>query len=285
MEEVKIPKTVKQVFKDYNSSSFELNDAKVIGINLYKKKNVLEILIESDNIINITDILELEKYIEKRFQVKEAKINIKYNLNNTNNIINFTNEQNKNQNNLQEDISNKIINEWTSIVNYISHKHPIAKAFLKDSIINIEKNHIQVTLNLNGKEFLENNKFSEVFSSIIENVYGKKYTITYTEKISENSISKYKENQRKLEKETILELTQNNLESTPKQNKAVVRDNKNTNILEYITKLNIYLKGGGKWLEPTDLKFGDSGTISILCQLLEVVSETNAGKCKYDFNK
>ena len=230
MEEVKIPKTVKQVFKDYNSSSFELNDAKVIGINLYKKKNVLEILIESDNTINITDILELEKYIEKRFQVKEAKINIKYNLNNTNNIINFTNEQNKNQNNLQEDISNKIINEWTSIVNYISHKHPIAKAFLKDSIINIEKNHIQVTLNLNGKEFLENNKFSEVFSSIIENVYGKKYTITYTEKISENSISKYKENQRKLEKETILELTQNNSESTPKQNKAVVRDNKNTNI-------------------------------------------------------
>lgn len=40
-------------------------------------------------------------------------------------------------------------------------------------------------------------------------------------------------------------------------------DNENTNILEYITKLNIYLKGGGKWLEPTDLKFGDSGTISI----------------------
>ena len=30
MEEVKTSKTVKEVFKDYNSNSFELNDAKVI---------------------------------------------------------------------------------------------------------------------------------------------------------------------------------------------------------------------------------------------------------------
>ena len=38
MEELGKPKTVKEVFKDYNSNSFELNAAKVIGINLYKNK-------------------------------------------------------------------------------------------------------------------------------------------------------------------------------------------------------------------------------------------------------
>ena len=38
MEELKNPKTVKEVFKDYNSNSFELSGAKVIGVNLYKKK-------------------------------------------------------------------------------------------------------------------------------------------------------------------------------------------------------------------------------------------------------
>ena len=40
MDEVKTSKTVKEVFKDYNSNSFVLNAARVIGIDLYKKKNL-----------------------------------------------------------------------------------------------------------------------------------------------------------------------------------------------------------------------------------------------------
>ena len=40
MEKANNPKTVKEVFRDYNSNNFELNDAKVVGINLYKRKNV-----------------------------------------------------------------------------------------------------------------------------------------------------------------------------------------------------------------------------------------------------
>ena len=39
MDEVKTSKTVKEVFKDYNSNSFVLNAARVIGIDLYKKKS------------------------------------------------------------------------------------------------------------------------------------------------------------------------------------------------------------------------------------------------------
>ena len=45
MEEVKRPKTIKEVFKDYNSASFELNYATVVGINLYKNKSLLEHII------------------------------------------------------------------------------------------------------------------------------------------------------------------------------------------------------------------------------------------------
>ena len=40
MDEVKTSKIVKEVFKDYNSNSFVLNAARVIGIDLYKKKSV-----------------------------------------------------------------------------------------------------------------------------------------------------------------------------------------------------------------------------------------------------
>lgn len=111
MDEVKTSKTVKEVFKDYNSNSFVLNAARVIGIDLYKKKNLLEVFIASNKLIDINDVLELEKYMERRFQIQTAKLTIKYEL-----------EE-------EVDVSEKIAKEWQSIVKYISYKHPIARAF------------------------------------------------------------------------------------------------------------------------------------------------------------
>ena len=207
MEKVKELKNVKQVFRDYNSSSFELNDAIVKGINLYKKENILEIFIKSKKHINITDVLALEEYIEKRFQVKSAKVNIEYEL-----------KQDSTDTENDDETSNKIINQWTNIVEYISHRHPIAKAFLKGSTIEITKNKIQVTLMLNGKEFLQSNKFNEVFSNVIENIYGKKYVIEYTEKVSEDKVAKYKENLERIEKETIMQIAQEAMQAKNSEN-------------------------------------------------------------------
>ena len=42
MEKANNPKTIKEVFRDYNSNNFELNGAKVVGINLNKRKNLFE---------------------------------------------------------------------------------------------------------------------------------------------------------------------------------------------------------------------------------------------------
>ncbi|EKC47493.1 hypothetical protein OBE_15681, partial [human gut metagenome] len=94
----------------------------------------------------------------------------------------------------------KIAKEWQSIVKYISYKHPIARAFLNNSEIQIVNNNIKVTLFLNGKEFLESNKFNEVFAGLIYNIYGKKYTMTYEEKVSENTVTQYKERLERLRK-------------------------------------------------------------------------------------
>ena len=208
MEKANNPKTIKEVFRDYNSNNFELNGAKVVGINLYKRKNVLEIFIESDKKIDIMAILALEKYMEQRFQVREAKINIKYNIEEEPNKVEIAEQVSDTESTSNQATSAQILKQWPDIVEYISHKHPIAKAFLKGSTINIVKNKIEVTLALNGKEFLESNKFNEVFANLIENIYGKKYTIEYTEKVSEETISKYKENIEKQEKATILQITQ-----------------------------------------------------------------------------
>ena len=209
MEELKNPKTVKEVFKDYNSNSFELSGAKVIGVNLYKKKSLLEVNIQSNKLIGILDILEFEKYMEKRFFLKDAKLKIKYELED------------------EENISEKIEKEWTSIIQYLSYKHPIAKAFLKNSTIIIENNKINVTLILSGKEFLEGNKFNEIFAGTLENIYGKKYAIEYKEDLSGNN--EYKQKQEKLEQDEIINLTKDNKEvsSEAKQPKPVKQNYSN----------------------------------------------------------
>ena len=248
MEEIKKPKTVKEVFKDYNSSSFELINAKVMGINLYKRLNTLEIVIESTKLINIKEILELEKYIEKRFQVKEARISINYNLEPIS----------------RDEISQKIVTEWESIIEYISHKHPIAKAFLKNSSIMIEKNKIAVTLSLNGKEFLESNKFNDVFSGLIQNIYGEKYQIHYIENVEENAISQYKENIEKQEKETILELTKENGNSEHNTEKKVVQQAKPKYNKQPAQNVKVQAKASNVPVEappPPETEDGDSPLI------------------------
>ena len=46
-------KTIKEIFKDYNSNSFSLNAGKLKSINLYKKTNRLELIITADDFIKI----------------------------------------------------------------------------------------------------------------------------------------------------------------------------------------------------------------------------------------
>ena len=91
MEAAKEKKNIKEVFKDYNSTSFELNAAIVEEVNLYKKRSILELKINSDKHINIKEISQLEQYIEKRFQIKEASIIV--NLKNTENSSNSIQEE------------------------------------------------------------------------------------------------------------------------------------------------------------------------------------------------
>lgn len=49
-------KTVKEVFKDYNSNSFELNEAKIKGVNLFKKTGKIEIILIANKQIKIADL-------------------------------------------------------------------------------------------------------------------------------------------------------------------------------------------------------------------------------------
>ena len=194
-------KNVKEVFKDYDSNSFELNAARVVGINLYKSKKELELIIESDKLIKIEDILAMEKYMENRFQVKNARITIKYTFNDVPLTIVGKDES--------VDINELIKKSWNNIVEYIAFKHPIAKAFLKGSSIDIADKNMKITLTRGGREFLEGNKFNEVFSNILSNVYNRKYIIKYEEAINEDEFIQVREEKKKLQARIMQEIVSN----------------------------------------------------------------------------
>ena len=106
MEELK---TVKQVFRDYNSNSFALSEAKVVCVNIYKKTNVLEIKLKVTSSILMKDLADFEKYLAKKFNFKDIDIKIE-------------------SDGTDENVNNKIQAEWDDIVEYMAYKQPLKKA-------------------------------------------------------------------------------------------------------------------------------------------------------------
>ena len=174
-------KTIKEIFKDYDSNSFSLNAAKIKSINLFKKTNKLELIITAEEFIKIEDIYNFEQYLKKRFNIFEANIKIEY------------------SNRIEIDIEK----EWDLIICYMAHKHPLSKAFLKNSTIQIDGATITVNMAMKGKMVLDAKGFDKALTDIIENIYGIKYKIVFVENISEEATKLYMEHAVQLEKEAI----------------------------------------------------------------------------------
>ena len=59
-------KKVKEIFSDYKTRA-NIMEAKILGLNLLKKKKILELIIESDEYIEIKELWYLEKYLIESF--------------------------------------------------------------------------------------------------------------------------------------------------------------------------------------------------------------------------
>ena len=185
MEEKEL-KTVKQVFKDYDSNSFALSEAKVECVNIYKKTNTLEIKLKVTSTILMKDLTDFEKYLNKRFGFKQVDIKIDA------------------DESIETDFTQKIEAEWKDIVEYMAYKHPLTKALLKNSTICIQDNKMVVKLAMKGKAVLEARGFDKILAMKLKDLYHKNYVVTYQEEITEEMIEKYHEHARELEKQAIL---------------------------------------------------------------------------------
>ena len=142
-----VEKMLKEVFKDFEINSNIIN-AKIKSINLYKKANKLEINIFSDKEIKLKDVGAFEIYLVKRFMLKEAVIIIQY----------------------SDEIDCDFMNEWDEILEYLSYKHPLTKALLKGSTLELDANTLNIRLKLSGEDILYGRNMDIVLSDLIFNV-------------------------------------------------------------------------------------------------------------------
>ena len=66
-------KRIKEIFNDYQTNS-NILDAKIKGLNLIKKSNILELYLYSDQYIEIKELWYFEKYLRERFQFQNVEI-------------------------------------------------------------------------------------------------------------------------------------------------------------------------------------------------------------------
>lgn len=209
MEEQNL-KTVKQVFKDHDFTSFALSEAKLACVNIYKKSNTLELKLKVTSSILVKDLTDFEIYLEKRFGFKNIELKL---------------EPEKQLDNIDE----KIQSEWQEIVNYMAYKHPLTKALLKNSTIKIEGNKIIINMAMKGRVVLEARGFDKILSNKLQELYQKKYIVEFQEEITQEMLEKYKEHAKEIEKQAVLlvqkeaeeQAQEKQLETNTKEDKQV----------------------------------------------------------------
>ena len=151
-------KRIKNIFSDYSSNSFSFSDAEIENVNLYRKTNKLELFLKTDGYIDIPEFNNFEKYAIKRFNVSGVDFKVE----------NIETEE------------PPIKEEWNNILAYFSTKNPMAKAFLKNSELDFNKD-INIHIKVKGKEILEKQGLNTKISEFVKNLYGVGYKVNFIE--------------------------------------------------------------------------------------------------------
>lgn len=160
-------KTVKEVFSDYKTQS-NIQKSRIEKMNLIKKINALEIVIQSDEYLEIKEIWYFESFLMERFQFSHVDM-----------IINYA-----------ESVEiNSIEQEWKNLICYMTHKYPLMKPMLLlKSIVNIENSDINVNMHIRGADFLKARKLDKELEKVIKNLFGKTYRVNLYETITRRRI-------------------------------------------------------------------------------------------------
>ncbi len=191
----KVEKTAKEVFKDYNFMSFALSETMVKKVTLYKKTNRLVIELQAKEPVDIQELNAFEMYLEKRFFIEQIELVFTY----------------------AEPIEIDIQAQWDAIVQYIARKHPLTKAFLRNSTLQITDHTLTLVLAMKGKDVLVGKGMDKQLEQILHRFYGLSYKVQLQEYISEEMQKAYEAYAEELEKQVVKEYTVDIPEEKPKE--------------------------------------------------------------------
>ena len=179
MEQTNQLKEVKIVFPDYEAESFNLANSVISKVNIYKKTNIMEIFLNTNELISIKELGKFRKYIVSRFSLKDVLFKISSDI----------------------DLEKKarfIEKDWENMIGYLSQKIPLIKAFIKNSKAQIMNNKIEISLGVKGKELLEKQNVNLKISEFIENIYGSKFIICFNDENASEYEKSMNENNNKI---------------------------------------------------------------------------------------
>ena len=229
-------KNVAQIFSDYQTESI-IKEAKVNALNVSKKDNSLNIILQSEAYLEIKDIFYLEKFLKNRFQFSNINTKVKYD---------------------ENVVLKPIDTEWENIVCYIAHRYPLAKKMLiKKSDIEINDNVINVKVHIPGVDFLKARKADMQIQNTIENLFGKKYDVDLIEDVSDEDILKLKEKSEKAEKRVMVRL----MEEAAINKQEMENQDKEIETMQAIEESNIQPEPKETIEEETPLILGRNANI------------------------
>ena len=186
-------KYIKDVFKDFeNVSNYEIGNAQIENINLYKKTNRLQVDLNSSSQITISELGQFENYLQDRFSVEKVLTNINYN-------------------NLE--IEPKVKEDWKNIVSYITAKEPFSKAILTNSDVEITDNKLEVGLKIKGSDFLCSKKFDKGLEHLLDNLYNFKFDVSIKDNLEEGYFENLEKTLEQEEKRAVEKAKQEALEN------------------------------------------------------------------------
>ena len=164
-------KKVGEIFSDYKTNA-NIKYAEVMGLNIIKKTNTLEVELYYDEYIEIKEIWYFEKFLQERFGFRSIDTKIKY----------------------HEAVEKKsITSEWRNIIAYMAHKYPLTKPMLLlKSDIEVNDRDILVKMHIKGADFLRAKRTDKELVKVLKNLFGIDYTVELTEDVSREEIEEIK---------------------------------------------------------------------------------------------
>ncbi len=160
-------KRINEIFSDYNSMG-NINTAIVEAVTINKRSKCLEMQISSDKYIGVKEIEELNRFIRKRFALKDSITTVKY----------------------IDGMDKKLTEEEViNIVFSVADKYPALRVLLNQSEYEVDTNTVSFNFKAPVSGFLKSMGYDNKIHKDIKTLYGITYNINFVDNVTSEELA------------------------------------------------------------------------------------------------